>query len=86
MKPKYKVDERVGFSEISKNAAKKDQWAVNAKQSVNRGWAIIEKIDIDTDVIGIGISYSLQGSSYLWYENELEKIKINILPDELFEL
>ena len=82
MKPKYKVGERVGFSEISKNAAKKDQWAINAKQSVNRGWAIISGV-INNNT---SISYSLQGSSYLWSGYELEKIKIDILPDELFEL
>ncbi|KFZ27718.1 MAG: hypothetical protein KQ78_00028 [Candidatus Izimaplasma bacterium HR2] len=82
MKSKYKVGEKVGFSEKSKTAVKPNRWEVDATQLVNRGWAIIHKIIKDD----IGVSYKLQGNSYTWHENELEKIKIDILPDDLFEI
>jgi len=82
---KFKVGEKVGFSENCITCVSNGEWSNEPSRLVNRGWAIVVSGKMSNS--NEYFVYKLEGAPHGWAEYELEKLKPKYkLPSDLFEI
>lgn len=79
--PRFIKGERIAFSEYAKDRCV--NWDADAAEVVGRGTEIITGVSHGPDPDNT-LWYSLRNNNYRWLDYEL--VKIDVLPEELFEL